>query len=270
VSATALVAAVLLLLTLVACGGTTANETSCPAGRVTGCRPAIIWLIPLSFLHYPGLDRGFIRDVIGNDQAFVYSSPGSRPSAVGVPTADYTSYAGIKAAFAAGTLPGRYRAVIYDNELWPYTPVAEQKNPAHYERLVSRLLHRHGLLYIATPAPDLMWATGRPKDSYTAYLRHHLAGEAARYADIIDIQAQVREADLPEFVSFVTGAVNQSREANRHIKILIGLRTNPGSAELLAAYRAVAGLADGYWLNVNGRPQVAMYLLRWIYRRGSG
>jgi hypothetical protein len=278
------------MLTLTACGeatshksGATSHETSCSATlahrgdtslkdltSVAACKHATIWLISQNFLDNPGIDSGFTRNIAANNLIFAYSPPGGHVGAVGIPTADYTSYAGIKAAFTAGSLPGRYRAVIYDNERWPDTPVTEQRNPARYERLVSRLLHRHGLIYIATPTPDLMWSVGRPRDSYVAFLRNHLAGDAARYADIIDIQAQVRETDIPEFVRFVKQAVRQSRKANRNIKILIGLRTNPGTGKLAAAYQAVAGMADGYWLNVNGRSQVAMNLLRRIYHRSAG
>jgi hypothetical protein len=227
-----------------------------------GCRHAIIWLVPQSFLQDQGVGSTLLHRAFTNGRTYVYGSP---PSMTGIPTAAYTSYAEIRAAFKTGILPGRYRAVIYDNERWPYTPVAEQKNPAYYERLVAVLLHRHGLAYIATPTPDLMWATGRPKDSYVAYLQHDVAGNAARYADVVDIQGQVRETDLRQFVSFVAAAVRQCRKSNPHVKVLIGLRTDPGEQRLFAAYQAVAGLADGYWLNVNGRPQIAAYLLHRIY-----
>jgi hypothetical protein len=227
-----------------------------------GCRHSIMWLVPLSFLQYQGAGSTLFHRAFANGRTYVYGSP---PSMTGIPTAAYSSYAEIRAAFTTGVLPGRYRAVIYDNEHWPYTPAAEQKNPAHYERLVAILLHRHGLVYIATPAPDLMWATGRPKDSYVAYLQHDMAGMAARYADVVDIQGQVRETELRRFTSFVAAAVRQCRKSNPHVRVIIGLRTNPGEQRLFAAYQAVAGLADGYWLNVNGRPQVAASLLRRIY-----
>lgn len=190
-----------------------------------------------------------------------------------MPTADYTSYASIKAAFRDGRLPGGYRAVIYDNERWQLTPVIEQAHPQRYERLVAKLLHQHGLIYIATPAPDLTWATGNPgQDSYAAYLQRDIAGTAARNANVIDIQAQVRETSLSNFTSFVTTAVQQARAFNPRIRVLIGLRANPvpysgitAIQKLSAAYHAVATLGDGYWLNVNGHPQPAVCLLQEIY-----
>ena len=190
-----------------------------------------------------------------------------------MPTADYTSYASIKAAFNDGRLPGKFKAVIYDNERWQATPHAEQVNPRRYERLTANLLHQHGLIYIATPAPDLTWSTGNPgKDSYVAFLQRNIPGSAARYADVIDIQGQIREINLPDFTRFVTSAVRQARNSNPRVIVLIGLRANPapytGAAAtraFFAAYNSVATLADGYWLNVNGHPQPAVCLLQHIY-----
>jgi hypothetical protein len=203
------------------------------------------------------IDRAF-----DNDHSYIYGEP---PAAIGLATAWYSSYAQIVAGFETGALPGRYKAVIYDNERWPATPTREQKDPAYYEKLVARLLHKHGLIYIAAPTPDLMWAIARPRDSYTAYLERNVAGDAARYADVIDIQGQVRETNLQEFKGFVTSAVRQARKANPHVTVLIGLRTNPGAQKLFTAYLEVMGIANGYWLNVNGRPQVAISFLRQIY-----
>ena len=260
----AVVVNAMIAFILVACGSnaTTAAGGTC-AHLKANSGAAITWLVPASLLEYHTVaERALIDRAFSNDNTYVYGPP---PETIGVPTARYDSYAQIVAAFSNGTLPGKYRAVIYDNEHWAYTPLAEQEDPSYYEGLVARLLHQNGLIYIAAPAPDLMWATGRPADSYTAYLQSNVAGDAAGYADVIDIQGQVRETDLQEFVSFVASAVRQSRNANPKVKVLIGLRTNPGYQELLAAYRAVAGLADGYWLNVNGSPQVALDFLSHIY-----
>lgn len=258
----------MIALILVACGNnaTTAAVATC-AHLKANSGTAITWVVPASLLQYhPGAERTLINRAFGNDHTYVYGGP---PGRIGVPTARYASYAQMLAAFSEGTLPGKYKAVIYDNERWPATPIAEQEDPSYYEGLVARLLHQQGLIYIAAPAPDLMWATGKPADSYTAYLQSNVAGDAAGYANVIDIQGQVRETDLQEFVSFVTTAVRQSRDANPSVKVLIGLRTNPGNQQLLAAYRAVAGLADGYWLNVNGSPEVAIDFLSRIYCSSS-
>jgi len=212
--------------------------------------------------NYTADGKLIIDRALDNDHTYIYGAP---PAAIGLATAWYSSYAQIVTAFENGSLPGRYKAVIYDNERWLATPTREQQDPVYYEKLVAKLLHKHGLIYIAAPTPDLMWAIARPRDSYRAYLERNVAGNAARYADVIDIQGQVRETNLREFKAFVTSAVRQARSANPHVTVLIGLRTNPGAQKLLTAYHDVVGLANGYWLNVNGRPQVAISFLRQIY-----
>jgi hypothetical protein len=143
--------------------------------------------------------------------------------------------------------------------------VNEQQQPAHYMALVAQLLHKHGLLYIATPAPDLMWAVGSPPNSYEAFLSAGILAAAARCADVLDVQAQEKENNLSAYTPFVESAVAQARAANPHIKVVIGIRTNPGAAEMLAAYEATASMGDGYWLNENGIPTPAVYLLQQIY-----
>jgi hypothetical protein len=230
-----------------------------------------IWIIGLSAiqqLEQHGASTALIKHAFDNNHTFVYGdTPHNRypPSPIGVPTLTYSSYAGIQAAFADGTLPGRYKAVLYDNEHWPATPSSEQKHPAHYEQLVAQLLHKHGLLYIATPAPDLTMAVGKVINTDSAFLKAKLPAITARYADILDLQAQFHEANVGAYRSFVQAAAAQARAANHRITIVIGIRTNPGNTPMLTAYKATASLGSGYWINVNGIPSPAVYLLHQLY-----
>lgn len=258
--------------TAVGCPATPGSHLATTAMGRAGSRPAG-WIVAASAIAQmlrTGVSHRLIEAAFSNDHTFVY---GPGPATTGVPTAYYTSYASIQAAFADGRLPGSFKAVIYDNERWPQTPVAEQQDPQKYERLTGQLLHQHGLAYIATPAPDLTWSTGNPhEDSYRAFLRRRIPGNAARYANAVDIQGQIRETRLPYFAGFVRRAVQQIRSANPHAAIFIGLRadpapyTGPAAAQKLeAAYESVAGMGDGYWLNVNGYPKPAACLLQQIY-----
>jgi hypothetical protein len=207
-----------------------------------------------------------------NQSSFVYGDTTQNeatPSNMGMPTAQFGSYQGIVAAFSSGLLPGRFKAVIYDNERWASTPLVEQQDPAYYEQQTAQLLHAHGLIYIASPAPDLMWAVGRPADSYKAFLTANMAASAARYADIYDIQAQQQEENLPYFTWFVKAAAAQAKDANARVKVFVGIRTDPGGPALLAAYEATSDIADGYWLNVNGEPGPADELINAIDQPSS-
>lgn len=223
--------------------------------------PHVIWLLTgsaISQLTSSGASHQLISTAFSNSRSYVISN--KSPYSIGIPTATYDSYTGIKQAFASRQLPGHYKAVIYDNESWSQTPAAQQRDPARYERLVARLLHAHGLLYIATPAMDLVkvlspaMATNKASQK-SAYLSDSIAGSAARYANIIDIQAQRLQPDTASYASFVKSAAAQARQANPRIIVLAGLRSGQGdSATTLArAYAAVRSVVNGYWLNIPGK-----------------
>jgi hypothetical protein len=231
-----------------------------------------------------GASPALIDRAFNNDCTFVF---GSTPSPIGVPTAYFQSYQAIRAAFADGTLPGGFKAVMYDNEGWPFTPPAEQRNPARYERLVARLLHRHGLLYIATPGASLTRASGTMinNNNQETYLVRDLAGLTARYANILDIQSQILQPDIGAFTSFVRVAARQARAVNPRIKVYVGIATGPEgelvtAQNLYDAYQSVRGVANGYWLNLSAKsshclqckaplPGLAVDLLEQLYGSSS-
>jgi hypothetical protein len=202
------------------------------------------------------------------------------PAAWGaLPVRTYTSYAALKRALEAGAIGPSVRAIMYDNEAWRFTPPAEQRDPATYTRLAARLVHEHGLLFIAAPAVDLtrVLAPG-PERRYDAYLRLGIAGSAARFADVFDIQAQGSEMGEAVYSSFVERAAAQARAANPKVIVIAGISTNPSgqrvtAATILHAIDATKHFVDGYWLNVpkpgpycpgckEFRPDIAIEVLR--------
>jgi hypothetical protein len=226
-----------------------------------------------------GLGHAQLQTLFGNDQTFLVGATGTAPVSGAMRTVSFTSYQAMQQQLAGPGLPAGTTAVLYDNEDWSLTPVAEQRDPAKYEELAAKLAHAHHLLFISTPAVDLtdVLAPG-DSDHYAAYLRLGLAASAARYADVIDIQAQGSETSISTFAPFVAAATAQARSANKNVIVLAGISTNPDgqhvtSAELTTAYNAVRADVDGYWLNIpsGGRycpkcgipqPQVAIPLLR--------
>ncbi|MDH6108458.1 hypothetical protein P3T36_003898 [Kitasatospora sp. MAP12-15] len=172
------------------------------------------------------------------------------------PTASFTSYTALRSAFAKHSLDPRIRAVLYDNEHWSLTPADEQADPAHYDQLAAELVHRNHLLFIAAPAPDLVnkLSPDTTTDKFGAFLGLGVLGQAARYADVLDIQAQGAENNPTLFASFVSAATAQARQANPHVKVLAGISTNPSGTAVTAATidsaaRTVRTAIDGYWLN---------------------
>jgi hypothetical protein len=274
-----------LLLVTVAFGGVLLEHPAHADGAQSNAQVKLGWIIDghaITLLKGVGASQKLIDKAFSNNRTYVSGSATAIaaddvPDAV--PTATYESYQAIKAAFADGKLPGDYKALLYDNEHWKFTPLVEQVNPAHYEELVAQLARKHGMIFIATPAVDLVFATGKlvNNSAYDTYLSRDIAGKAAKYANVLDIQAQGSEANLHLFTSFADAAIRQARKANPRVTLLIGITTNAVSRQqLYSAYLSMVGKADGYWLNIPGkssycpscgapRPAIGYYLLQKIY-----
>jgi hypothetical protein len=114
------------------------------------------------------------------------------------------------------------------------------------------------------------------------FLALNLAGQLARDADFIELQAQSLERDTATYTSFVRAAMSQAMAANPRISVLAGLSTNPPGApvdsqHLTAAIHATRSAVVGYWLNIPGqgarcptcnpsRPDIAIQVLRQLQR----
>jgi len=199
-------------------------------------------------------------------------------------TRTFTSYAAMKLAFASGGIGDNVRAILYDNVHWQFTPDEEQRGHAQFTRMAAQLVHQHGLLFLAAPAVNLtqVLAPG-PEKRYDAYLRVGIARDAARYADVFEIQAQGSEKEVDKYASFVRAAAGQAREANPKVLVLAGISTNPSGLsvtadDVLAAISATRASVDGYWFNIprqsqycprcgDFRPDIAIDVLK---RLGAG
>jgi hypothetical protein len=183
-----------------------------------------------------------------------------------IPFDSFTSFGAIKNALERGTLVPRVEGVMYDNESWRFTPVEEQQNPAHYQRVAADLVHSYGLLFLTAPAVDLVpvLAPESRINRYDTYLRLGIAADAARYADVVDIQAQGALRDTGMYANFVRQAAAQARSANPEVLVLAGISTNPSGQQvtaddILRAIAATRDSVDGYWLNI---PQLGEYCPR--------
>jgi len=262
-------------------GAASASASAAPA------RPApprwIVSPTAVSLLGQAGLAKAQLQTLFGSDRAYLTGATTAPPVRGALRTVTFTSYQAMEKQFAGRGLPGGTTAVLYDNEDWSLTPAAEQRDPAKYEELAAKLAHAHHLLFISTPATDLTDVLAPTEsDHFAAYLRLGLAASAAKYADVIDIQAQGSEASLSRFTAFVKAAAAQARHANPHVIVLAGLSTNPSgqhvtSAQFTSAYMAVRPDVNGYWLNIPAQgtacprcgtpqPKVAVPLLRTLAR----
>ena len=257
------------------------------SGPAAPARPApprwIVSQTAVSLLGQAGLAKAQSQTLFGSGRAYLTGATTAPPVRGALRTATFTSYQAMEKQLAGPGLPGGTAAVLYDNEDWSLTPAPEQRDPAKYEELAAKLAHAHHLLFISTPATDLTDVLAPAEsDHFAAYLRLGLAASAARYADVIDIQAQGSETSLSRFTAFVKAAAAQARHANPHVIVLAGLSTNPSgqhvtSAQFTSAYLAVRPDVNGYWLNIPAQgtacprcgtpqPKVAVALLGTLAR----
>ena len=101
----------------------------------------------------------------------------------------FKSVDNIRSALASNALLPGVKGVMYDYEKWRFTPEDKQRNPAKSPKAAADLVHARGLLFLAAPAVDLVPVLAPDSDRRRqddTYLSLGLAGDAARYADIVD------------------------------------------------------------------------------------
>jgi hypothetical protein len=222
--------------------------------------------------------------LLDNTQPFVIGGPtltNLPPGWKAVPLRSFKSFDGIRNALETKGLGPEVRGVMYDYEKWRFTSAEEQQNPAEYLKQAADLVHAQGLLFFTAPAVDLVTVLapdGDRKRQDETYLRLGLAGDAARYADVFDVQSQRFERDAERYAKFVREAAAQARQANPKVMVFAGLSTQPGGQhvtadDILRAIDATRDLVDGYWFNIpepseyspavsEFRPDIAVDVLR--------
>lgn len=198
-----------------------------------------------------------------------------------MPTRIFTSYLEFSRAVANGKIDPETKAIIYDNEGWGLTPQNEQENFAQYSQQFYELAHSHGYFVINTPALSLA-TRSQPQGErrFDTFMRLGYIGNAAKYADAIDIQVQGSQAPPKTYAEFVSTAAAQARAANPHVLVFAGISTNPAghavtAAQIVQAIKATRSFVDGYWFNVpqqgpscpncnDFRPDMAIQVLRML------
>ena len=202
---------------------------------------------------------------------------GFAPPGPGGPTAlSWASEAAFELAIRNRWIPGTVKTVMYDPENWPSTPEKERVDPVAAMRSFSSAARALGYRVILTPHPSLMTVpggrctVGAGEPIEAAYVRCDIAGQAARYADVVETQAQYLETDPGAYGAFVSATAAQARAANPRVLFISGLSTNfvDSPAALYAAWFAVRDVVDGHYLSVPGgrRYAVAIAFLRLLPR----
>ena len=261
-----LATATLVSAVVTACTGTGSQSATAPASSpASSCHPGVgsaeNWIMNSGELSAAqSASPSSVRYAVSPTHLLVLSLH-SETSSPGQEVADFRSYAAFQTMITQGTIPAGVHWVLYDNERWSPTPLAEQADPVRYEQLFADLAHRHGYKVILAPAQDLVLVYDRNglhdgSTTWQPYLSMGLASTSARYGDIYEIQAQRYEMSSfrsqRAYARFVAAAAAQARAANPGIVIYAGLSTQrvTSAAQLLRDYLSTRGLVDGYWLNI--------------------
>jgi len=229
-----------------------------------------------------------VSRLLDNTRPFVITGgyvPAIPPGWNAVPLVSLKSFGAIRDTLEMGRLRPQVRGVMYDYEMWRFTPEEEQRNPAGFLKQAADLVHAQGLLFLTAPAVDLVMVMAPGEDRnlrYDTYLRLGIAADAARHADVIDIQAQSAERNTELYARFVQQAAAQAREANPKVLVLAGISTQPSGQQvtaddILRAVAATRDIVDGYWFNIprpseycprctEFRPDIAIDVLRRLLR----
>jgi hypothetical protein len=155
----------------------------------------------------------------------------------------FTDYSEFQSAVSSGQLT-KGDTVIFDNETWVYTPSREQRQQILYEQLAAQLAVKNGITFINTP--------------YGASLETIIADDvgAAKYASVVEIQAQILDRNPRKYAAFVRKAVRAIRATNPSVPILAGLATDAGgrpisTKDMYNEYEKVKSYVQGFWLNAN-------------------
>jgi len=178
------------------------------------------------------------------------------PGLAATPLASYTSYAQFAQDLADGSFPAGVKWVMFGLESTSASPEVEKQNPAAYLKDFALLAHRHGLHVIEVPGRDLVGVPGAACRAQTgekfdhAFLRCHIPADA-RYADVLLIEAQGDQSDVPAYSALVTAAASQVQAVAPGISVMSGLTTDRGdsAAQIFACWEATHATVSGYWMN---------------------
>ena len=176
---------------------TTATAHATP-GASEPSRGGPAWLLTRSALSQLLADP-VVRDKLRRSRIYEILRPGQQAltGMAAEPVVTFTSAAALEGAVSGGRLGTGIYGVLYDPEAWSFTPAAEQRDPVRAAAQAASMAHAHGLRLIVTPGLDLtaVLDPGGQGPRWRRFLALNLAGQLARVADVIELQAQGLERD---------------------------------------------------------------------------
>jgi hypothetical protein len=238
------------------------------AGDGTQADPTPAWILSAGLLSRLQLAaHATSAHFFNTPRTFVTGASSSSLALLGmgsaVPTTSFADEAKLAAAVTTGAVAPGTAAVVYAAGATRSTPVAQQRNPAHYYELAAEAAHEHGLLFIAAPQTSLVTRLAPatpPRHRDAEFLRLGLARDTARHADAFVAPAQASQDDSSVFASFVNSASRQAARSHPGIELLAGLsagaaRTAVTPNDLFDAFLSTRLTVSGY--GFSGPPSAA-------------
>ena len=150
-------------------------SSSAPAARPAVPGHGLTWMLTKAALSQLCTDPA-VRSRLEGAPVYEILRPGQRPlGRVGaIPVVTVRRWATLSRRWPARA--GRDLGVLYDVEAWPFTPRAEQQNPAAAARQALATAHAHGLKLIVAPALNLTTLLPTSGPRWRQFLDQGLAG----------------------------------------------------------------------------------------------
>ncbi len=245
--------------------------------------PSLDWAMARSSLeHVSSANPSEAKRQFDSPSTLVQNSPPlrQRPTPAGWNSSNterWASFAAFAADVRTAAVPSYVTVVHYDNEAWSQTPLGEQRRPGYYERRFCSVAHSNGWRCYTGPGQDLCGVLDHSRDETYAqcYLSLDLAGEAARYADVIDIQAQTLEGrGARTYGNFIRRAAAQARATNPKVVVLGNIAPSPdgravSAQRMTACARAALPYVSGFYTTVgNGEGATMVEFLKLLEAQG--
>jgi hypothetical protein len=183
------------------------------------------------------------KELFDNPHAYIVLKPGQHmPDGwKGHATLLYPSYAAFEQAASRNAIGRGIDAVVYDNEHWDQTPEKEKRHASEYAKKFAQLAQQLGLTFIAAPT------------------RKFFAADA-RYADIVDVQLQDREAHTESYEKALEHDAKLAHHENPDVKVVGQITSSVRHLDPTHTGRGAQGIAkaehdvvanaddvDGFW-----------------------
>jgi hypothetical protein len=249
------------------------GSTSSAAPTAATLPPNIDWLVgsgAISLLDSYVGNSLLSTNAFDNPNTFVTGHP--REHWTSSTTASFTAYGppsspgSFEYALSHGLLPKSTTYVLYDDEDWSLTPLAEQQNPELYMTEFVQLATDYGYKAILAPAIDLTNAMPcyKPGDpDWANYLYDCNIPELAADAgpSIYEVQAQRLESNTSTqtncdcYTWFADTAESLAASVSVNVSVFAGISSNHSGVMATGAQLATDVLdtvdhVSGYWLNI--------------------